>query len=295
MQRDTKNQGRPLVLPHGRVAERPAGVFNPISLSGRIFFADVDERGREKKKKRRTNFLHVDDWTNFVMRNFCQYFISLSILYLFIYVIWDVSRALPYPLDIYSCLCLLIWRKLCLCFRRVLVQLAPVSLWLLYSYKLFSILFNVNLWHEFEIKEDIHFFGLSRLFIVNLFSYLRLNLLELWHMKHWDLKVSYVKVSSWSPLVWLSSQLLHFQVRAAPAGAEGRSSMKLTGQYHLQKAEMKCPGPHTWPSPSPGCAIGNSVQSSGGTKTQSPTLQGSDGTWQASIHPMFLNQSTCAL
>lgn len=92
------------------------------------------------------------------MRNFCQYFISLSILYLFIcYVFWDVSRALPYLLDIYSCLCLFIRRKLFLCFRRVLVQLAPVSLWLLYSYKLFSILFNVNLWHEFEIKEEIHF------------------------------------------------------------------------------------------------------------------------------------------
>lgn len=55
MQRDTKkNQGRPLVLPHGRVAERPAGVFNPISLSGRIFFCRClrEKRGKKREKKK---------------------------------------------------------------------------------------------------------------------------------------------------------------------------------------------------------------------------------------------------
>lgn len=134
MQRDTKNQGRPPVLPDGHVAERPT-----TFLSDLTFWKDLFCRCQlQQKQKRRNIFLHVDDWTNFLRRNFCQYFISLSILYLFIcYVFGDVCRAVPYLLNIYSCLWSFIWRKLFLRFRRVLVQLAPVSLWLFYSYILF--------------------------------------------------------------------------------------------------------------------------------------------------------------
>lgn len=132
MQRDTKNQGRPPVLTRWTCCWTSHDVFiRSHFLEGSFLQMSI------KKKKRRKIFLHVDDWTNFLRRNFCQYFISLSILYLFIcYVFGDVCRAVPYLLNIYSCLWSFIWRKLFLRFRRVLVQLAPVSLWLFYSYKL---------------------------------------------------------------------------------------------------------------------------------------------------------------